>query len=115
ERLAGYEFPTAPASMRMPETARTMPATRPSQWPIGMVFSNNMKPARPAIQNRFMMPPKNSRPIRNQQHPKQGAVLEPHAKGAEPARPPTLSKKTQWRAAMPQAHRFDRGELPYAG
>src|ERR1700730_12281579 len=44
-----------------------------------------------------------------------GAVLEPHAEGAEPAMAPTLDKKAQWRAAMPQAHPFDRGELPYAG
>ena len=44
---------------------------RPNQWPIGIVFSNRTKRARPAIQNRFMMPPKNSRPIRNQQQPRQ--------------------------------------------
>jgi hypothetical protein len=43
-------------------------AIRPIQWPIGIVFSNRTKPASPAIRKRFMMPPKNNRPIKNQQH-----------------------------------------------
>jgi hypothetical protein len=34
-------------------------------------LSNRMKAARPAIQNRFIIPPKNSRSIRNQKHPRQ--------------------------------------------
>src|SRR6516162_4076093 len=44
-----------------------------------------------------------------------GAVLEPHAKGAAWARPPLLGEEGERRAAVPQAHAFDRGELPCAG
>ena len=71
--MIGYELLAALASNNKPHAANTMPAIRPIQWPIGIVFSNKTKPARPAIQNRFMMPPKNNKPIRNQQHPRQKA------------------------------------------
>ena len=71
EPVAGYSPLAAPASISAPQAAKQTPAIRPNQWPIGIVFSNRTKSASPAIQNRFMMPPKNSRAIRNQQQPRQ--------------------------------------------
>src|SRR5262249_1271676 len=69
--VAGYSPPAVPARLSTPQAAKHTPATRPNQWPIGIVFSKSMKQATPAIQNRFMMPPKNKSPIRNQQQPRQ--------------------------------------------
>ena len=42
-------------------------------WPAGTVFSNNTNSAKPTIHQRFITPPKNSSPIRNQQQPTQNA------------------------------------------
>src|SRR5262249_25970643 len=71
--VADYSPPTVLAIISKPQAAKQTPATRPNQWPIGIVFSNRTKRARPAIQNRFMMPPKNKRLIKNQQQPRQYA------------------------------------------
>ena len=71
EPVAGYSPLAALASISAPQVAKQTPAIRPNQWPIGIVFSKSMKQATPAIQNRFMMPPKNRRPIKNQQQPRQ--------------------------------------------
>src|SRR5262249_58222839 len=71
EPAASYSPPAALASISTPQAAKPTPAIRPNQRPIGIVFSKRTKRARPAIQNRFMIPPKKRRLIKNQQQPRQ--------------------------------------------
>src|SRR5215472_8319389 len=54
-----------------PHAARPSPESDASRWPGGMVFSSSTNSAKPAIQYRFMAPPKNSCAISAQQQPRQ--------------------------------------------
>src|SRR5262245_55496441 len=40
------------------------------------------------------------------------AVLQSHEQSAQSARPPVADQKSEWRAAMAQAHGLQRRELP---
>src|SRR4051812_3926360 len=62
---------TAYTSIAAPQAIAPTPASRPTQDPNGNTFSISTNTASAAIQNRFMIPPTNSNPIRNQQQPRQ--------------------------------------------